>query len=140
MSQCVPVCWCMLRPSTHGPGSCFRMQPSHQEMMQLNPNAENTSHSITTRDQTGCGCAVCQSAPVEWSRMQDAGLLSLAMLGCLNQPCQVDNCGSPSLSLSGTNQWSRGAAGQSPSSPNYENSLHSLVSLPAPPLFPSPTP
>uniref|UniRef100_A0A674CYA7 Transcription factor 12 n=1 Tax=Salmo trutta TaxID=8032 RepID=A0A674CYA7_SALTR len=33
--------------------------------------------------------------------------------------------GSPSP-LTGTNQWSRGAAGQSPSSPNYENSLHSL--------------
>uniref|UniRef100_A0A4W5MC79 Transcription factor 12 n=1 Tax=Hucho hucho TaxID=62062 RepID=A0A4W5MC79_9TELE len=33
--------------------------------------------------------------------------------------------GSPSP-LTGTNQWSRGAAGQSSSSPNYENSLHSL--------------
>uniref|UniRef100_A0A8C7QV92 Transcription factor 12 n=1 Tax=Oncorhynchus mykiss TaxID=8022 RepID=A0A8C7QV92_ONCMY len=33
--------------------------------------------------------------------------------------------GSPSP-LTGTNQWSRGAAGQSPPSPNYENSLHSL--------------
>uniref|UniRef100_A0A8C7QVP5 Transcription factor 12 n=1 Tax=Oncorhynchus mykiss TaxID=8022 RepID=A0A8C7QVP5_ONCMY len=33
--------------------------------------------------------------------------------------------GAPS-GRAGTNQWSRGAAGQSPPSPNYENSLHSL--------------
>uniref|UniRef100_A0A8C7LH37 Transcription factor 12 n=1 Tax=Oncorhynchus kisutch TaxID=8019 RepID=A0A8C7LH37_ONCKI len=33
---------------------------------------------------------------------------------------------SPLTCTAGTNQWSRGAAGQSSSSPNYENSLHSL--------------
>uniref|UniRef100_A0AAZ3SFA3 BHLH domain-containing protein n=1 Tax=Oncorhynchus tshawytscha TaxID=74940 RepID=A0AAZ3SFA3_ONCTS len=37
----------------------------------------------------------------------------------------VVTTGSPS-GRAGTNQWTRGAAGQSPSSPNYENSLHSL--------------
>ncbi|XP_064849345.1 transcription factor 12-like isoform X6 [Oncorhynchus masou masou] len=37
----------------------------------------------------------------------------------------VVTTGAPS-GRAGTNQWSRGAAGQSSSSPNYENSLHSL--------------
>ncbi|CAB1339400.1 unnamed protein product [Coregonus sp. 'balchen'] len=37
----------------------------------------------------------------------------------------VVTTGAPSR-RAGTNQWSRGAAGQTPSSPNYENSLHSL--------------
>lgn len=37
------------------------------------------------------------------------------------------NTDSHCMYLSGTNQWAR-AGGQTPSSPNYENSLHSLVS------------
>ncbi|XP_071237827.1 transcription factor 12-like isoform X4 [Salvelinus alpinus] len=35
-------------------------------------------------------------------------------------------CTAGAAASAGTNQWSRGAAGQSSSSPNYENSLHSL--------------
>lgn len=53
--------------------------------------------------------------------------------GCSYQPCWIrwllslTSATSFSLSL-GTNQWQR-ASGQTPSSPNYENSLHSLVSF-----------